>query len=37
MARNNWDERSQLRGMHTAIAVYALVVTVTLLKAFNAA
>jgi hypothetical protein len=37
MARSNWDERSQMRGMHTAIAVYALVVTVTLMTAFDAA
>jgi hypothetical protein len=37
MARSNWDERSQMRGVHTAIAVYALVVTVTLMTAFNAA
>jgi hypothetical protein len=36
IARTNWDERSQLRGMHTAIVVYALVVTVTLVTAFNA-
>ena len=36
MTRSNWDERRQLRGVHTAIAVYALVVTVTLMTAFNA-
>jgi hypothetical protein len=37
MARSNWDERSQMRGMYTAIVVYALVVTVTLMTAFDAA
>jgi hypothetical protein len=37
MAKSNWDERSQMRGVHTAIAIYALVVTVTLMTAFNAA
>jgi hypothetical protein len=37
MARSKWDERSQMRGVHTAIAVYALVVAVTLMTAFNAA
>jgi hypothetical protein len=36
MTRSNWDERRQLRGVYTAIAVYALVVTVTLMTAFNA-
>jgi hypothetical protein len=36
MARSNWDERSQMRVMHTAIAAYALVVAVTLMTAFNA-
>jgi hypothetical protein len=33
----NSDERSQKRGVRAAIAVYALVVAVTLLAAFNAA
>jgi hypothetical protein len=37
MARSNWDERSQMRGMRTAIALYALVVTVTLMTVLNAA
>jgi hypothetical protein len=37
MARSNWDERTQIRGVHTAIAVYLLVVLVTLMAAFNAA
>jgi hypothetical protein len=37
MARGNWDERSQLRGVRTAIAVYAVIVTVTLMTAFTAA
>jgi hypothetical protein len=37
MARRNWDERSQMRGVHTAIAVYALVVALSLMSAFNAA
>ena len=37
MARGNWDERNQLRGIHTAIALYALIVGVTLISAFNAA
>src|SRR5262245_41135020 len=37
MAKNHWDERSQMRGVYTAIAVYALVVSLTLLSAFNAA
>jgi hypothetical protein len=37
MTRSNWDERSQMRGVHTAIAVYALVVTVILMTALNAA
>jgi hypothetical protein len=36
MTRSNWDERRQLRGVYTAIAVYGLVVTVTLMTAFNA-
>src|SRR5262245_3188055 len=36
MARSHWDERSQMRGVHTAIAVYALLVTMTLMTAFNA-
>jgi hypothetical protein len=36
MTRSNWDERRQLRGVYTAIAVYTLVVTVTLITAFNA-
>jgi hypothetical protein len=36
MTRSNWDERRQLRSVYTAIAVYALVVTVTLMTAFNA-
>jgi hypothetical protein len=36
MARSHWDERSQMRGMHTAISVYALVVALTLMSAFNA-
>jgi hypothetical protein len=36
-ARSNWDERSQMRGMRTAIALYALVVTVTLMTVLNAA
>jgi hypothetical protein len=37
IARTNSDERSQKRGVRAAIAVYALVVAVTLLAAFNAA
>src|SRR5262245_60670001 len=37
MARGNWDERRQLRGMYTAIALYALIVGVTLISAFSAA
>lgn len=37
MARSNWDEHSQMRGVQAAIAVYALVVTVTLVSAFDAA
>jgi len=37
MARSRWDERSQMRGVYTAIAVYALVVAVILVTAFNAA
>jgi hypothetical protein len=37
MAKSHWDERSQMRGVHTAIAVYALVVTVSVVMAFNAA
>jgi hypothetical protein len=36
IARTNSDERSQKRGVRAAIAVYALVVAVTLLAAFNA-
>lgn len=35
MARCDWDERSQMRGVHTAIAVYALAVIVTLMTAVN--
>ena len=37
IARANSDERSQKRGVRAAVAVYALVVAVTLLAAFNAA
>jgi hypothetical protein len=37
MARSNWNEGSQMRGVHISIAVYALIVTGTLLAAFNAA
>jgi hypothetical protein len=37
IARTNSDERSQKRGVRAAIAVYALIVAVTLLAAFNAA
>ena len=37
ITRTNSDERSQKRGVRAAIAVYALVVAVTLLAAFNAA
>ena len=37
IARTNGDERSQKRGVRAAVAVYALVVAVTLLAAFNAA
>ncbi len=37
MARSRWDERNQMRGVYTAIAVYALVVAVVLMTAFNAA
>jgi hypothetical protein len=37
MARTNWDERSQIRGVYAAIAVYALVVAVALVSAFNSA
>jgi hypothetical protein len=37
MAKSHWDKRSQMRGVHTAIAVYALVVTVSVVMAFNAA
>jgi hypothetical protein len=37
IARTNSDERSQKRGVRAAIAVYALVVAVTLLAALNAA
>jgi hypothetical protein len=37
MAKGDWDERSQMRGVHTAIAVYALVVAVVLMSALNAA
>src|SRR4029453_12300378 len=37
MARSNWDERSQMRSVRTAIAVYAVVLPVTLMAAFNAA
>jgi hypothetical protein len=37
MARSDWDERTQIRGVHTAIAVYALVVAVVLMSALNAA
>jgi hypothetical protein len=37
MARGNWDEHTQMQGVHTAIAVYALVVTVILITAFKAA
>ena len=37
IARTSSDERSQKRGVRAAIAVYALVVAVTLLAAFNAA
>jgi hypothetical protein len=36
MARSNWDENRQLWGVYTAIAGYTLVVTVTLITAFNA-
>jgi len=36
MARRNWDEPSQMRGVYTAIAVYALVVALSLMSAFNA-
>jgi hypothetical protein len=37
MARSDWNEPSQMRGVYIAIAVYALVVAVTLMSAFNAA
>jgi hypothetical protein len=37
IVRTNSDERSQKRGVRAAIAVYALVVAVSLLAAFNAA
>jgi hypothetical protein len=37
MVRSKWDEGRQTRGVHTAIAVYVLVVAVTLLSAFNRA
>jgi hypothetical protein len=37
MARTNWDERTQMRSVHTLILVYALVIAVTLMSAFSAA
>ena len=37
MAKSHWDERRHMRGVHAAIAVYALVVTVTLITTLTAA
>jgi hypothetical protein len=37
MARSNWDERSQMRGVRAAIAVYALIAAATLISVLSPA